>query len=93
LTPSRLAKASDALKRIEAKVVGIPKNAPVEQHILAASVLSFILGSADQIRTKESGFQQDWEETLYRIHAKGTEAPATLGHSHALVDQSRALFR
>jgi len=52
----RLAEASDALKRIESDVVAIDAEASEETRELAEKILTRVLSSADQVRSRDAGF-------------------------------------
>jgi hypothetical protein len=68
---NRLSEGTIALDRIEAAVVAIDPNAPAEVHALAAAILQKVLGSADHIRPKVSGFTHEWEEKAYASYGSG----------------------
>jgi hypothetical protein len=83
---SRLAEATIALDRIEAAVVAIDKDAPVEVHALTATILRQVLSSADHVRPKESGFVHAWEREAY------ADDEASAGHTAGAYNSARVLI-
>jgi hypothetical protein len=90
---SRLAEASDALKRIENSVLAIDEDAPKEVRVLAAKVLNHVLHSADQIRTKTGGFVHTFEAEAYLAYNKAKQDDlSTLAYAHKLIDKTKIFF-
>jgi hypothetical protein len=90
----RLAEASDALKRIETVVVSIDKESSRETQQIASKVLQKVLSSADQVRTRDSGFVHDWEEAAYATYNQAKQGQlSTLVYAHELIDKTKVLFK
>ncbi|RZU39174.1 hypothetical protein [Edaphobacter modestus] len=52
------------------------------------------LHSADQIRTKTSGFVQTWEEKAYSHYNRFEQGIlCTLAYAHTLVDETKIFFK
>jgi hypothetical protein len=74
-------------------VLLVSKDAPQEVHDLASDVLAKLLGSADQIRVKETGFVHAWEERAYDIYNSGkNEELTTLAFAHRLIEKTKVFF-
>jgi hypothetical protein len=91
---SRLHEASDALNRIEKRVLLVSKDSPQEVHDLASDVLNKLLGSADQVRSKETGFIHAWEARAYDIYNSGrNDELTTLAFAHHLIEKTKLFFQ
>jgi ATP/maltotriose-dependent transcriptional regulator MalT len=89
---SRLAEATIALDRIEAAVVAIDKDAPAEVHALAATILRQVLSSADHVRSKNDGFNHDWEREAYAAYeASGRHTAGAYNSARGLIARTRSL--
>lgn len=89
----RLAEASNALKKIEATVVALPREATDDAHKLGETVLKQILSSADVVRVKEEGFVHEWEEGAYSVYNAGKATlESTLSYAEGLIERTKVFF-
>jgi hypothetical protein len=89
----RLSEASNALKRIEAAAVNIPKESSPEVHKLASDVLTHVLGSADQVRTKQANFHHEWEAKAYDMYHSCLAGPLSPRvYAGMLIEKTKVFF-
>ncbi len=89
----RLSEASNALKKIEASVVALPRGASADTHALAEAVLKHVLSSADAVRVKEEGFVHDWERKAYSVYNAGKATlESTLSYAESLIGKTKVFF-